>query len=184
SEDDLAILRLFSFKLKSHITDDGFGLLPFVFPDNNVPSWKVTRKRVEELSNLRPEVYHCCVNSCMCYTGVYSEDTLCRFCKEPRFRPDGKPRKVFTYVPLIPRLIGYYRSLSMVEKLEYRATFTSDSGEITDVFDGSHYKSLCGQYVTVGGQPLDHKFFSDRRDIALGLSSDGFAPWRRRSKTC
>ena len=42
---------------------------------------------------------------------------------------------------------------------------------------------MLGQCVVADGKQLPHKYFGDIRDIALGLSADGFAPFRRRTKT-
>ncbi len=50
--------------------------------------------------------------------------------------------------------------------------------------DSEHYRRLCSEYVHVDGQRLGHRHFSDCRDIALGASTDGFAPFRRRKQTC
>ena len=54
---------------------------------------------------------------------------------------------------------------------------------MTDVFDGSHYLGLLQKEVTINGHGLGHAYFSDPRDIALGLGTDGVGPWRRRKST-
>lgn len=58
-----------------------------------------------------------------------------------------------------------------------------DSEKVTDVFDGALYRDLCEQEVTVNGKTLPHRYFLDPRDIALGLSLDGFAPFKCRSNS-
>jgi hypothetical protein len=52
-----------------------------------------------------------------------------------------------------------------------------------DVFDGALYRELCEQEVTANGKTFPHQYFSDHRDIALGLSLDRFAPFKRRSNS-
>jgi Transposase family tnp2 len=52
-----------------------------------------------------------------------------------------------------------------------------------DIFNGLHYRSLLGERVVVGDQTLPHNYFSDRRDIALGFATDGFAPFKKRKHT-
>ena len=54
-----------------------------------------------------------------------------------------------------------------------------------DVFDGSYYRyqSLLNTTVPTDG-PHPFFYFSDERDIALGLSMDGFAPFKKRNATC
>ena len=37
--------------------------------------------------------------------------------------------------------------------------------------------------MTIDNEELPHYFFSDARDIALGLSTDGFAPFKRKKQT-
>jgi Transposase family tnp2 len=56
-------------------------------------------------------------------------------------------------------------------------------GCINDIFDGSVYLKLVTTQVVVDGKELPHVYFSDPRDIALGLSTDGFSPFRRRKRT-
>ena len=56
-------------------------------------------------------------------------------------------------------------------------------GVIHDVMDSENYRTLLGRHVTVDGKQLSHKFFEDERDVALGLSTDGFAPFKRWTKT-
>ena len=69
----------------------------------------------------------------------------------------------------------------------YRHLFSSNQkiqNRTTDVFDGSNYKGLRKSHVTIGGEKQSHKFFEDPREIALGLSTDGFAPFKKRKHTC
>jgi len=69
----------------------------------------------------------------------------------------------------------------MAEQMAYRAHVHNHTpGKISDVFDGTHYRSLCGQHVRLNGEKLSHKYFEDHRDIALGISTDGFMPFKKR----
>jgi hypothetical protein len=68
-------------------------------------------------------------------------------------------------------------------KMRYRAEFVHEPGVSKDVFDGSHYQSLLDTPVP-GSEAHPFFYFSDGRDIALGLSTDGFAPFKKHSKTC
>ena len=56
------------------------------------------------LCNNRPVRYSCCINSCVCFVGLHEDLTECPNCKESRFKANGKPRKYFDYIPVIPRL--------------------------------------------------------------------------------
>lgn len=131
----------FALKVEMHMMDETFAKLPFACPNEPFSSWKSTKAQAQSLSGFKPDVYDCCINSCLCYIGPHMKVTTCIYCKEPRFCADGKtPRKCFTYLPIIPRLRAYYRSLSMVDKLKYRGLFKqSTDGTICDVMDGQHY---------------------------------------------
>lgn len=67
--------------------------------------------------------------------------------------------------------------------MQYRAFEHRNDGLISDVFDGEIYKKLRGKFVEVNGEKMCYEHFSDPRDVALGLSTDGFAPFRKRKYT-
>jgi hypothetical protein len=136
------------------------------------------------LSGVKTVPYDCCVNSCCCYTGPYAELTRCPYCNEARHTQEGQARKTFFYIPLIPRLVALYRNPTVAEILQYRHNYKSKLGKTGDVFDGEHYQRLCKTEVTIHGISAGHKFFSQPTDIALGLSTDGFGPFKRRKHTC
>jgi hypothetical protein len=140
------------------------------------------RARINFLAGFKPEIYDCCTNSCLCYTGP-NNLTICPYCKEPQWRANGKPGKKFTYIPGIPRLVAFAANREMAEKHQYRAQHQHKPGTTTDVFDGEHYRSLRKKHVEINGRTYDHKYFSDPRDVALGASWDGFAPFKHRKKT-
>ena len=60
---------------------------------------------------------------------------------------------------------------------------TDCASQVADIWDGSVYKELKEQYISINGKRLNTKYFSDSHDLALGLSTDGFAPWRKRKYT-
>ena len=49
---------------------------------------------------------------------------------------------------------------------------------ITDVFDVAHYQHLLHTHVVLDRWELNHNFFSDPRNIALGFATDSFSPFR------
>ena len=74
-------------------------------------------------------------------------------------------------------------STSYATKMQYQSKHEADPMKIADIFDGTHYRSLREMFITIGDEELPTWFFSDPRDIALGLSADGFGPFKRRTKT-
>jgi hypothetical protein len=71
-----------------------------------------------------------------------------------------------------------------MKEMGYRANeHVHIPGRTTDVFDGAHYRSLLGKRVVINGQEAPYTYFSDFRDIALGLATDGFGPFKHRKST-
>jgi hypothetical protein len=169
-------------------TREAYEALRSAFPElEDISSLYLAQKTVAELSGLTPRYVDCCLNSCCCYAGKYEALNRCPFpdCNEPRYNESGQPRKRFQYLPIIPRLLALFLDKSTAEKISYRHKYceTRDTEKVTDVFDGKLYRKLCEREVTVNGKTLPHQYFSDHRDIALGLSLDGFAPFKRRSNS-
>lgn len=143
----------------------------------------MTKKQVRLLSGFQLVRYSCCINSCVCFTGPYEALTHCPHCHEPKLDARNNPRKFFDYIPLIPRLQAMSSNAQNANLMRYRARFDHEPGVTKDVFDGSHYQSLLNKIVPASNDS-PFFYFSDERDIALGLSTDGFAPFKRRDKTC
>ena len=163
------------------MTDKTFAELPYTFPHDKVPSLKVARSCVQLLSGFNPVKYHCCLNSCCCYVGPYEDANECPYCNEPRYHPKTKkPRKVFTYLPLIPRLKALYSNAELSKEMRYRADeHQHEPGHYTDIFDGEIYQNLLGKHVIIDDKEARHTFFSGTHDLALGLATDGFGPIRK-----
>lgn len=184
----MSILRAYAFKVDEHVTDKAFAKIPFVFPKEPVPSVKVCRARLQALSGFKPVRYDCCINSCCCFAGEHKERMNCPYCGQDRYlidrRGKKKARKVFNYLPFIPRLVAMQANSIKAAEMRYRAfEHTHTTGKVTDVFDSHVYRRLLGKKVIINGTPALHEYFSDSRDIALGLSTDGFCPFRRRKAT-
>jgi hypothetical protein len=73
------------------------------------------------------------------------------------------------------------RSIAKQLGYQHRYTNSSDSDKIIrDIFDSSIYRDLLEKQVVVDGKIQGHKYFSDPRDIALGISLDGVTYFSRR----
>ncbi|KIJ69617.1 hypothetical protein HYDPIDRAFT_124259, partial [Hydnomerulius pinastri MD-312] len=184
SERDKSILRAFAYKMKTHGTNEAFDALRFAFPRDDLPNLKKAKARVDFLAGLKPIDYHCCPKSCCAFLGPHENLDVCPYCNSPRYGPSGKPLKKYSYVPVIPRLVAYLGDLEMAKKMRYRAHEHDHQPDvINDVFNSILYRDLLNQKVTINDTELRHNHFSDPRDIALGLSTDGFSPFRRRKTT-
>lgn len=125
------------------------------------------------LLGVKPIIHDCCPNSCITYTTKYIHYQSCPFCKEPHYE-SGNPHWSFVYFPLIPQLQGYFQSKEMIEKMVYQSDYEGTPGEISDVFNGSHYQNLLQKQVVVVGEKLHHCYFSDPHDIALSLCTNSY----------
>ncbi|KAJ2920000.1 hypothetical protein MD484_g408, partial [Candolleomyces efflorescens] len=186
TDDEIKYLRHFNLKVETHMSDETYAKLEFAFPESSFQSFKLTKSRAAFLAQFKPVPYDCCVESCCCFVGPHADLDACPYCQEPRYDRQGRPRKRFTYVPLIPRLKAFYEtpSTDIAKNMQYRAEFKSEEGIIQDYVDGSNYQRLQQQHVVIDGHRQPHKFFDSPRDIALGFSTDGFCPFKRRKKTC
>ena len=178
------MLRTFSLKIKECLSEETWAKMVHTFHRHNIPSLKVTKARLKFLAAYRPVAYDCCINSCICYVGPHETKTHCPYCQEPRKNSEGRSRKRFTYSPIIPRLKAFFKNSELIDIMKYRSNFLLEEDKIKDIFDSKNYKRLKDEYVTIGGIRQGHKFFSHLNDIALGLSLDGFCPFKRRNQTC
>ena len=171
--------------VQARLTNEESKKLPRAFRHSDLVSPEHVQARVRFLAGVEPELYDCCPgpNACMCFTGEHSDLTKCLICDEPRFNSKGHPRRHFTYIPFIPRLEAAAASQSFAEVMQYRAQYEHEADMVGDVFDGENYQHLRNSHVTLhgevlkddNGRPQGTKYFEDPRDVALGLSTDGFS---------
>ena len=161
-----------------------FEKLAFAFPDAKLSTWKQIQSRVARLSGFEPQLYDCCIDSCCAFTGPHASKSECPYCHAPRYNARGKARKHFVYLPVTPRLKAFMANKRTARMMLHRAReHVHKPGTITDVMDSQSYRTLLTKNVVVDGKQLPHKYLEDDRDFALGLSTDGFAPFKRRTKT-
>ncbi|KAJ7083126.1 hypothetical protein B0H15DRAFT_749862, partial [Mycena belliarum] len=175
SEQDRDNIRAFKLKLVSRMPRTAYNQMVYAFNHKmDLSSEWVMLHRIAILSCIEPVWYHCCIQSCAAFTGAFSDLAECPYCDEPRLSPTGKPRRMFCYLPLIPRLQGLFLNPKMIDRLLYRHNYTHVPGSISDVFDGEHYRNLRKQNVVVDGKTLPHKYFSGQFDICLGVCTDSY----------
>lgn len=141
TEKDRDNIRTFKLKMISRMPRTAYNQMAYTFTHKmDLSSEWVTLHRVAILSGIEPEWYDCCVNSCCAYSGDFKDLTECPYdCGEPRFSPSGKSRRMFAYLPIIPRLQGYFQNPKSSERLLYRHNYRHVPGQISDVFDCDHY---------------------------------------------
>ena len=186
SDHDLDILRPFGMKIRNNLTASTFDEMSHNFSKAGMVNLAKTRSHVRALSRFEPVKFACCINSCICYTGPDANLDECPKCKTSRLDESGRARRMFSYIPLIPRLRALMSNRTYATQLQYRANEhakTRRPRTTTDIFDGLHYRSLLEERVVVGEKTYPHNYFSDHRDIALGFATDGFAPFKKRKHT-
>ena len=140
----------------------------------NLDTEYLIQRRVDFLSDVKARVYDMCINTCCLFVGTHADYMTCDLCHTPRYNANSKPVCRFTYLPVIPRLHGWFECKKMVELMSYWQQYVHIVGETSDAFDGENYCELHKKLVMIDGETLGHKYFSDGRDVALDLSTDGF----------
>jgi len=190
---DIGICKAFAWLIRSEVSRETFSSIPEAFSNfvgEDFPSAYYLRARAKVLTGIEPIRYDCCIKSCICYAGHYKTLDKCPECKEPRFsghdsHGNPRPRRQFLYIPLIPRLVAFFESIHMAELMRYRSARTHVPGVFSDIFDGECYQQLRSTPITVHDKPVNPpaNYFEDDRDIALGLSTDGYGIFTRGQAT-
>jgi hypothetical protein len=182
---DLSILCPFMFKIRNNLATSTFNEMSHIFPRIDVKDLNKTWSHVQTLSCFKPMEFACCINLCICYTGLYANLNKCPNCNTLHLA-SGLARWTFSYMPLIPWLHAFMLNCLYATYLQYHAEKhlrTHISGKTTDIFDGLHYLELLREHIVVKDWRLPHTYFSDHHDIALGFATDGFAPFKNWKQT-
>jgi hypothetical protein len=138
--------------------------------------------RVASLSGVSPLIIHCCVKICHAFTGDKSNLTSCSLCGAPRYDLKGRPRKVFEYLPSLPRFQALFNNPDIVRKMLYRRDFVQEAGAMDDFFHSQLYLFLLTSNIVINGLDTGVKYFSGDHDIATALLSDGVQLFDRGSE--
>ncbi|KAB5588019.1 Transposase family Tnp2 protein [Ceratobasidium theobromae] len=181
-------INIFDFIIRNKLSVQTYFDMQERFCPNNsrhtsLPSLKSLRTRILKLSGFKPMLYDRCKNSCMCFAGPFKDLSECLECNAPQSQGSSS-RALFEYMPLIPQLRALFCNPKTRQTMEYRHNYKSDNSVIRDIFDGKQYHELRHSHVTIDGQRQPYKYFEDEREIALGLSTDGMCPFKRRKHSC
>ena len=152
-----------------------------------IESEYVASRILEHASALSAQVYDCCANTCVCFTGEFESLTACPLCREPRLDQRKKARNRFRYIPIIPCLQAMFQDRHMIDLLLYRNVHEVDQDRIEDVWDGVVLHELLEQNVMIDGQVQDYTYGELETDVFLALTCDGISVHKgisaRHSKT-
>ena len=130
-------------------------------PEDNVLSLASVKKKIQDLTGVVPIVHDMCPNSCVAYTGPFSDLNTCPIsdCQESRYDPilfqssNGnikKPQQQFSTMPLGPQLQALWRNPETAEKMKHRSRRTQEIfgeleltggiiNEYEDIYHGESY---------------------------------------------
>jgi hypothetical protein len=98
------------------------------FPGTRLPTYYKTKRLVTELTGIDSIIHHMCVNSCIAYTGPFSELSTCPVCSESRYdqyhleASSGKdkiPQQEFHTIPIGSQLQALYREPDSATRAHY-----------------------------------------------------------------
>ncbi|CAN1180729.1 hypothetical protein LINPERHAP2_LOCUS34933 [Linum perenne] len=181
------ILRLYHIKGMHNISDKAMSmiieLLHEAFGFANIPPTGYSAKKMIKNLGLGYTKIDACANDCMLYWGNSLKDTVCRICKQSRYKDDGgdggdevvagskktrKAMKIYRYFPLIPRLKRLFMCPTTAESMVWHSTERSTDGMSRHPRDGQAWIDFDTRYP---------EFASDPRNIRFGLATDGFNPF-------
>ena len=150
------------------IADFVKGILP---EDNVAPgSYYEVQKLVAGLG-LSYQVIDVCSDNCMIYWRADEQRVTCKFCGKPHYKDtSGRvpvPYKRMWYLPLTERLQRLYLSERTAQPMRWHAEHSTD-GEIRHPSDAKAWKHFQSKYPD---------FAYERRNVYLGLCTDGFSPF-------
>ncbi|XP_010480743.1 PREDICTED: uncharacterized protein LOC104759533 [Camelina sativa] len=116
--------------------------------------------------------YDVCIDNCMLYWKADENLEHCKFCAKPRYKTsDGRTRIPFSrmwYLPIGDRLKRLYQSQKTAAAMRWHAEHESQDGVMCHPSDAAEWKNF---------QKLHPSFAEEKRNVYLGLCTDGFNPF-------
>ena len=153
-------------------------------PEDQIPSYDKMKRAITEVIGVSSVVHPMCRNSCIAFTGPFSNLDQCPKCSAPKLCPiTKKPYQEFHTILLGPVLQALWREPSSARKFGYRQKITrtiiselaANNGLLSsydDFFSGSDYL----KNVKTGDIGDD--------DIVIMLSIDGAQLYAHKSSDC
>ena len=183
-------LRLYLLKCLHGWSNESFTslleLLKEAIPELNIPqSYNKTKSMVKNLG-LDYDKIDACPNDCMLFRNDHKDDEFCHTCGASRYIQAPKvdselesskkqhrvSAKTLRHFPLIPRLKRLFMCSKTADSLRWHEEERSKDGKLRHPADGLAWKDF---------DRVHPDFAQDCRNVRLGLSSDGFNPFRTMS---
>src|ERR1044072_556368 len=161
-------------------------LLKAAMPDFNIPlSCNKAKAMIKDLG-LDYKKIDACPNDCMLYWKEHVNDNFCSVCGASRWKEFPQedcaselsedackiPAKVLRHFPLIPRLQRLFMCSTTAESMRWHEEERTKDGKLRHPADGQAWTDFDKNHLD---------FASESRNVRLGLSSDGFNPFRTMS---
>jgi hypothetical protein len=141
-------------------------------PANDFLSFDQVKQRLGWLSRVVPIQHNMCPDSCVAYTGPYTNLDACPSCSTPCFLPDTQtPQKCFTTVLIGPVIQAFYGSCDVADMMHYlerRLATNSEQIRLNSGYLDKYNDTLCGKELIDAW----NKGTFQKSDITLQLSID------------
>lgn len=145
--------------------------------ENTIPDSMYSIKKLLKEFDLGYEKIDACINDCCLFRKEKKDMDTCPKCGASRWKVNqrtnkikkGIPVKVLSYFPIIPRFRRMFKSEIMAEQLLWHAKNQSQDGKMRHSVDSPAWKTIDRKWP---------KFAADPRNLRLGLTTDGFNPFR------
>ncbi|KAF5335649.1 hypothetical protein D9758_017763 [Tetrapyrgos nigripes] len=152
------------------------------FPDEELLSWDQMKCRMKELSGVEAIKHDMCPNTCLAFTGPFTDLDSCPECSSPRQNADGTCKQAFDTVPVGPSIQAMKRNPECAEEMEYFYNRTKEcieevkrNGFVKDIDD-----ICCGTDIMRAVEDGTIK----KGDTILMLSMDGVQLYWNKSSDC
>ena len=95
-------------------------------PEDEVPSYEVTKWYITEITGVVPIVDHMCPNSCVAFTGPFAELEICPECGEPCYNSLGVARQELHTMPLGPQLQALFCDPKSAQNMSYQCRWMEE----------------------------------------------------------
>ena len=169
-------IKVMALKIRNQLTRNVFkGVQKLTCGHMDIRTEYVTNQILENISGLSVQVYDCCVNTCVCFTGEFESHTTCPLCGEPRVDKWNKAWNRFRYIPIIPHLQAMFQDWDTIDLLLYQHDCEVDQDWIEDVWDGAVLQELLNKNVMIDGQVQEYTYRELIMDVFLAFTCDGIS---------
>ncbi|XP_039142871.1 uncharacterized protein LOC120280181 isoform X2 [Dioscorea cayenensis subsp. rotundata] len=183
------IVRLYHIKCLSGWSNKSLDLLLALLKEalpegETLPESFYELKKIVKDLGLDYKKIDACPNDCMLYWKEAAHDEICKVCGASRWKQMQKdlrnevsssaekekkiPEKVLRHFPLVPRLQRLFMSSKLAPLMIWHDQDRVKDGFIRHPADSTTWKDFDAKHML---------FSSDRRNVRLGLATDGFNPF-------